>query len=636
MDWIATLQALIKPLVILAYAALGIFLLSAAAGRRIRFIAIPSLPVKVLLGLVTGLIWVWFMLHGYPFIVSVALGIVVFAFKDGAWRSRGLTLGGIAVVILSVSLAWWLGDGPQPPGYWRPVVFGIVVWCVQAGLTREAERPDRNWLPIIFLAFGVAGFALQANMAQYEPGSNALALLVHHQGAYIGPALHVKAGLVPFYDIPLQYGLGPTLSIAAVCGASNCWSGMAFLMVSSTLAMGLLILSMGLSTRVARGTIERVTAALVIFAAVFLWPGFIFLGSIPAASPSVGGLRFLPVTLIAFLLFFGRTRLAAAVLVPAVLWSPETAVMSLVVFGVHETARLGFLNAAIRSIAITGGTVAGFALVHHIIYGVWIQPDVVAEYILHVPGPLPINPISDFVVLAGTLGLGAWNVYRQPSDRLAFRQDLVITSLLFASTSYYLGRSHPNNICNLMPFIVLVALRSLDGKAPSTLPGMPRLAILGISAVTAALMLSPWYYPPFQHGFSVDTERLAAAAARLDSDMIDIRSRIANPEHLGVADLGHLNRNPAETTLWTPMDPASVWTYVPSQRRQLYIKRSATRLHLSGWVILGDNQRDWLNDFRVAYQITEEKEYKIQSAMSNQPQTYLVAHLTPIEEVGRR
>jgi hypothetical protein len=303
--------------------------------------------------------------------------------------------------------------------------------------------------------------------------------------------------------------------------------------------------------------------------------------------------------------------------------------MSLVVFGVSETARLGFAKAASRTLFIAGGSVLGFVVVHHMIYGVWVQPEVVAEYVLHVPGPLPINPISDFIFLAAALGLAAWNVYRPALDKLAFQRDLVISSLLFAVTSYYLGRSHPNNICNLMPFIVLVGLRSLDGQSPAKLPGLPRLAVIGLSAATATLTLSPWDHLPFQHGFSVDTGQLVEAAARLDTDMISIRSHISNTEHLGIADLGHWNRNPAETLVWTAMDPSCLWAFLPNQRRQLYIKRSAARLRQSGWVILGDNQKGWLNDFRVAYRVTEETSYKIQS------ETYIVAHLTPLDEVGQ-
>lgn len=635
MDWISTLQAGLKLAVMLAYAAFGVSLLSSAAGRRIPGIAIPPLAVKALLGTVVVLIWFNFTLRGYMFVLSAALGIAIFAATDQAWRSRKLVFTGAAVVILSISLAWWLPD-KQPAGWWQPAAFALVLGCVQAGFMQGAGHPRRNWLPLLFPLFALAGFALLANMTPYAPGSQALSLLALHQGAYIGPALDIRAGLVPFYDIPLFYGLGPTLSIAAACEASNCWSGMAFLMVSSTLVLGFLILRMALSTHVPHGARWLVTATFVIFVAVFLWPGFSFMGSIPAASPSVGGLRFLPVTLVGFLLFYGRSQLAAVALVPAVLWSPEVAAMSLAVFGVHETARLGFVKAAIRSIAIAAVSLLGLAVAHHAIYGVWIQPDVFLEYVVHVPTPWPINPISDFMFLACALGLGAWNVFRPPMDALALRRDLVVTTLLYAAASYYLGRSHPNNVCNLMPFMALAALRSLDGKSPKWSPQLPRLTVAGLAASTAALALAFWNYVPFEHGFSTSTAGIIAAGAKLDPGLESVRSHISNPKHLGVADLRLPNRNPGETIVWTPMDPSSLWISVPHDRRQLYIKRSAARLRRPGWVVLGKDHQDWLNDFRVAYRITEETGYKIQSANSKQPETYVVAYLTPLDAVGKR
>ena len=108
MDWISTLQAGLKLAVMLAYAAFGVSLLSSAAGRRIPGIAIPPLAVKALLGTVVVLIWFNFTLRGYMFVLSAALGIAIFAATDQAWRSRKLVFTGAAVVILSISLAWWL------------------------------------------------------------------------------------------------------------------------------------------------------------------------------------------------------------------------------------------------------------------------------------------------------------------------------------------------------------------------------------------------------------------------------------------------------------------------------------------------------------------------------------------------
>ena len=627
-----------KPFVLVAYAALGFFLVWLAAGRKIPAVKIPWKLFAILTGCAVTVIGIWFTLHGPWLLISVAIGVGVFAIRNKDLRRRGLMLQATAVVIAAFSLAWWLLPYEQPTGWWHPVVFGVAAWCVQAGLMQSAERPNRRWyLPVQVALFVALGIALIANTTTFIPGTVvALGNLLHHQWAYIGPALQIRAGLVPFYDIPLQYGLGPSVTIAAACGVSNCWSGVLFLSVCSTLIMGLLFLRMALATSLERGPRWRLTVTCVVFAATFLWTGFPALGNILLAFPGAGGMRFLPVTLVAFLLFFSRPGLAAVALVPAVLWSPEVAVMALAVFGVLETARLGFIKAAALSAAILAASFTGLAIIHHMIYGVWIQTDVMLEYIRHVPAAIPVNPLSDFVFLAGALSLAAWNVYRQPLDATAFRRDLTISTLLFAVTSYYLGRSHPANVGVLMPFIVLVALRSLDGRTPVRWPQLPKLIVVGLSTAIATLAWTFGYYLPFAHGFSIDTAPMIAEAEKLDRDVVAIRSQIANPGHLGIADLANWIRNPAETIVWTAADPGVLFGPIPASRRQLYIKRSAARLRLPGMVILGEDQRDWVNDFRVAYRITDEQSYTIESAATHHPETYLVAHLTPLDEIGQR
>ncbi len=62
-------------------------------------------------------------------------------------------------------------------------------------------------------------------------------------------------------------------------------------------------------------------------------------------------------------------------------------------------------------------------LIHRLIYGVWVQPDVMFEYVLDVPGPLPIDPFTSVLLLSA-----------------AFRRDLVAGVLLFAAASYSAAR----------------------------------------------------------------------------------------------------------------------------------------------------------------------------------------------------
>jgi len=193
-----------------------------------------------------------------------------------------------------------------------------------------------------------------------------------------------------------------------------------------------------------------------------------------------------------------------------------------------------------------------------------------------------------------------------------------------------------------MPFVALVAFRTLDGQSPIGFPALNRLAFIGLSTTVAAGALSLWQYVPFRNGFMVNPNVLVAAAANEDAAMPAIRKRIVNPEHLGIADFGWtFNRNPAETIVWTPMDPLCLWASLPSARRKLYIRRSAARLRRPGWVILGDAERDLLNvlrdlldDFRVAYRITDETVYQVRSPIpGGEPLTYVVAHLIPLDNL---
>jgi hypothetical protein len=103
-----------------------------------------------------------------------------------------------------------------------------------------------------------------------------------------------------------------------------------------------------------------------------------------------------------------------------------------------------------------------------------------------------MEPLSDIVFLIAALSLAGWIVYKRPADPAEFSRDLVASSLLFAAVSYYLGRSHPNNICNLMPFVALVGMRALKR------PAVRGQTIVGLATATAAITLSPWNHPPFE------------------------------------------------------------------------------------------------------------------------------------------
>jgi hypothetical protein len=482
--------------------------------------------------------------------------------------------------------------------------------------------------------FAASGLLLLIDLGAYRPGRAVLQHLAHHWGAFVGPALHLRAGLVPFYDVPLQYGLGPTLAIAASCRGSDCWAGTQAIVIDLDLANAVLLLAMALATALPRGLAWRGAATIVMFAACFLWTAAPAEGNSLLAWPSAGGVRYLPVTLVTFLLFFGRPAAATAALVPAVLWAPESAAMALAVFGLSETARIGLARAALRSAGVLAGSMAGLVLLHHAVFGVWIDPAAFAEYVLHVPGPLPINPFSDVLLLAAVLALGGWLLLRGAPDPVTARRDRTATFLLFAVASFFFGRSHPNNICNLMPFLALVGLRVLD-RPDAAHPVLAGVTRFGLAASVAALAMSPWCSVPYRHPVSMDIHAVVANFPSLEPDMERIRRQLNNPGGLGIADFGETDtRHPAETLVWTPMDPGSLWPFVPAERRRLYIRRSVARLGRSGWAIFDAEHGALAEDFRAGYGAVQQRGFDVAGAPpEGAPRHYLAICFDPLPAI---
>lgn len=576
-------------------------------------------------------------------LAATAIGTIIFAVRHRAWKAPLTLIPAASAVTLVLSLAWWRmapsAAAAVPLGAFAVILVGLAVGFADprgrgtdvASVSWPAScRPSTTYGagrgkvvggrtksghdtigtaragPVTFAVFLTAGCVLLGDLGGYRPGEPILELLAHHWGAYIGSALHLKAGLVPFYDVPLQYGLGPTLAIAAACGGADCWGSTECVVIVLDLANALLILRMVLATAVPRGRMWQYAATIVVFAAVFLWTGVPADGSGVLATPSAGGIRFLPVTLVACLLFFGRPAAAAAALVPAVLWSPESAAMSVAVFGLCETARIGLARAALRSGALLVGSYAGLVLLHHATFGVWMDPLAFAEYVLHVPGSLPVNPFSDAMLLAAVLGLGGWLMIRVSPDPVTACRDRAATVLLFAAASYWFGRSHPNNVCNLAPFLVLVAFRVLD--RPGSL--LADVTGFGLAVSVAALAMSPWHSVPYDPGAVVDIRRVVANFPSLEPDIEQIRRQITHQGDLGIADFGpSYTRHASETLIWTPMDPSSLWGYVPGERRQLYIRRSVARLRRSGWAIAEDDQAFLLDDLRAGYAAAQRRSF---------------------------
>jgi hypothetical protein len=223
---------------------------------------------------------------------------------------------------------------------WSESLFFLAVLI---GIHHVFTRPSSPDSPVPRLAAhralivaAVALFAFLSFATGIYQNAQALNFAWHHWGAYIGPSELLLAGARIFLDFPTQYGLGPTLLIAAACG-NDCWTGMYFVVGCSLLAF---VVTLGLIVKhiVARHSTELPTAAIVLLAVLlcsFFWNSFPPMASTAAIAPSTNGLRFLPILALAAFLLFRYTRggrkdhrLAHGAWAVCALWSPESAFMA--------------------------------------------------------------------------------------------------------------------------------------------------------------------------------------------------------------------------------------------------------------------------------------------------------------------
>jgi hypothetical protein len=609
-----------KPIFIACYLTCGMLMVLMACGGSsgkisAKFLSAMTPPGRIIILLIA--LWMFHqrLLDDWKAAIAVGLAAVAVSVRQKRVCAFDLQLCVSMLVTLSVvlSLDWWIGlpDYTVHPAQAAAFV-GIIVLAYQVMALADRHQPVASlaFKHVVMMVFVSGAVCLLANVAPLEAGSaDRTAGMLHHWGAYIGSSEQILDGLIPLYDIPVQYGLGPAVMIAGVCKAVGCWPGMFFLVVVTNTVMGAAILSMAIADV---GNVTRnymIFAAVGVFLAVYYWTNYPHIAYNPIVSPSTGGLRFLPATLVAWSLIRQQRWPYLVILPLAAIWNPESAFFSGVICGMYFLMLRGVLRAA--TYVAVGATVflAWWLAVYRLSFSAWPDPLAYVEYVLHPPGRLPVNPLGPVWLLGGVFLFALAVLARCQSKDATYRSDVVALALLFAASSYFLGRSHDNNICNLMPFITLVALRllrRLEDEAGAV--ESRRILRVALAATLALPAFAVWSMPPFINGFSADIAAVTARFATIFPDLTAAHRSISNPEALGIADFAsNYNRSSDETTVWTALDPVSVFYFVPADRRRIYVLRAAQRLQRPGYIVMEETPQHefeaYVEDIKAAYDV---------------------------------
>jgi hypothetical protein len=436
----------------------------------------------------------------------LSLAIAGFSAKD---RLRTFLLSLTAIGAAGTLLYWKFDATYKSPIDNQYLAYYFAAAIVIALIT--LKKNFRSGIADIAIALAIIIFVLQHSFNMSVLLDNGVYTAVrHHWGAYIGPSETLLSGARILYDIPAQYGLGPTLLIASACG-NNCWVGMYWITTFAAVIYALLVvISAGVIVRKVDNSWTFGATLLAAAAACMVWTSYPPSLGGPWSFPSTGGLRFIPLAALVLFILWRESRPSEArpsrlyghaLWCFGAVWSPEAAFYLSLVWWPYLLWRAGEASdrplraaayAVLEIVAVAAILLIAFISVFYLIYGLFPSLDVYVAYVVNPTGPQPPNPFGSFWFFAFTMFAGisaAVLLVRNRSTGSEFASVFVCLLALFAVFSYYIGRSHDNNILNLMPFLVLV-LASVQSFAPFA--ALSRSARVALAATLASVMFFGW------------------------------------------------------------------------------------------------------------------------------------------------
>jgi len=505
-----------------------------------------------------------------------------------------------------------------------------------------------SWRVPLYMGFGLAVVFLTftAGLSLHTQSINQW----HHWGAYIGPAQLIAQGVIPFNEIPLQYGLGPTLLISVGC-QWDCWNNLYWISGGFTIAMTLLLAYIALVLNSQKNFLREFFVLAIVLLTCIIWTALPMALESVTSMPSTSGMRFFPGVLMAALLMrvvnqqqpglnissapFGWQYLPQNILwILSFYYSPEAGIQTSVLwFGYCLLMQIRNGDLPIRSILLvclrmlpifSAGLIifsAGFLLA-------WGQsPNVMGylTYILHPPGPLPVN--QNGCIWFAVMVLILFFIWSKKS-KLALQQPLefslwIIFLLCYANFTYFLGRSADNNILNLLPYFAVL----LIGLESQLTQGMSKtIAGILLASIFAWLPIMGWgnYWRAIQAGdfFSLSPATLTQTYNRTNpisenyfrnqqevADRKEIGSAvmlIRNQYHepLEIVDRFNLLEASSSDSVWDGLHGPANFFYVPSILRQQYLENVQQRFKRPGWILINANMKEakeYLDDYRAVY-----------------------------------
>jgi hypothetical protein len=649
-------MAIGKLLFILSYLGIGIWAIFLLPTQRMTHSEL-STPPKYIYGFIILLGCVSTTLIPWSYVLfALILSLLIAHRNDLPYRSKigyGIFLG----LIISSFIPWWMHNDVNRLKLdliqsLLPVVISGLLFFTLSGKNDSVPTKSKPWKAPLYLGFGLAVIALSltAGISLNTQSINQW----HHWGAYIGPAQLLAQGVIPFNEIPMQYGLGPSLLISFGC-QWDCWNGLYWISGVFTIGMACLLAYIGLKLNQVRTFLRELLVLLTVLTTCVIWTALPMALESVTAMPSTSGLRFLPGVLMAALLIWTlqKNRVLSeqnsttppfswkylshnALWIFSFYYSPEAGIQTSVLwFGyclllqIYSGRQSCITATLIASLKLLSIFILGIVIFCAGIFLIWGQLPNLSTYlvyILHPPGPLPVNQNGPvwFAVMV-TILFFIWSKqqkkegFSKPENTTIW----IVFLLCYANFTYFIGRSADNNILNLLPYfgVLLIGLQSHLEKGISKV-----IATILLTSIFAWLPVMGWgnYGRAIQAGefFSLSPGHLSKTFTRTNSSSdkyFKDSKEIANNKNIGqalefiaskynepVEIIDRFNLLDTSQTLapWNGLHGPANFFYVPSPLRQRYLANVKAQLNRPGWILINVQLKEggaFIEDYRAIY-----------------------------------
>jgi len=595
----------------------------------------------LLTAIVTRLDWRATVLAAIQFAILWPLPLFKRKARSGLW------FGGAALLwYISMRLQWW-SDFPTwtIASFWRLVVFFVSTWLIGQWFFRPGAVPIRNsWLR---RAGDIIAITLLGLLA-FRPADLSEVVIFHHWSVFVAPVVMLKQGGWLLWDIPAQYGFLSTLFIRAL-PLKDVWRAL-YVANSLLLWFGAVLLYRSLRRGDLSAGSNYFMPVLLTISWVFLVPGWGEEITGPQGTPSVGALRFIWCYVLVWQLAkinsYELTSLKTkrALILGCTLWllgsfwSAESAVYCfaiwipayvVLIFGRYSAARtetsLGMIAFWILLpvgllLACVGAIDAFYQirLGHLPDWMAFVDPALAYSIGMFTEG---ISATGSGWILLTVLCVISAELHWQTKKRVLHASTIALLlgswGAVWATASYYIGRTADNNVNNILPILglglaSLIFVQRRENTAGLRVTGFCVLPLVVVSfsisygnvaGVTACVKQS----------IGLSHRRVSKKLLMVDEELASVlRSAGIDPHKTPIAFIDNNRamlpglRNDQGQLLrwhktWLPIMSPSAIVFLAPERQRLYISRFVDRSKLSGWLIFPkgsefEERHQWLLD----------------------------------------